>query len=189
MRDLDRTVAYDLRDLSDEQLKKFAEWYMNNTHKEYLKKGLNATLEFIKSWLSARPFSFYMDKTGVSMWGFGQNYILSRCVNALTLFEPQFKQGDKVLVRNREDSDWSKRVYVVEHNGRHYVESYCEDELFSYRYIKPYEEKRKWHKLTKGKYLSYDRLTETDRLEVDSSFAIEEITDPEFIKHLDANAN
>lgn len=101
----------------------------------------------------------------------------------------KFKQGDKVLVRDYEDSEWSKRVYVVEYNGRHYVESYCEDELLSYKYIKPYEEKKKWYKLTKGKYLSYDRLTEMDRLEVDSSYAIEEITDPEFIKHLDANAN
>ena len=103
--------------------------------------------------------------------------------------DTKFKQGDKVLVRDYKDSDWSKRVYVVEHNGRHYVESYNEAELVSYRHIKPYEEQKKWYKLTKGKYLSYDRLTETDRLEVDSSYAIEEITDPEFIKHLDANAN
>ena len=103
--------------------------------------------------------------------------------------DTKFKQGDKVLVRYYEDSDWSKRVYVIEHRERHYVESYNEDELFSYRHIKPYEEQRKWYKLTKGKYLSYDRLTEMDRLEVGSLYAIEEITDPEFIKHLDANAN
>lgn len=185
MRDLDRTVAYDLRYLSDEQLDELVD-RLSTMHSA----GIFQHKNFYKIKKLIKTNHKLNTNLNFECWGlYTTHYFNRKLVNALILFETGFKQGDKVLVRDYEDSDWSKRVYVVEHNGRHYVESYCEDELFSYRFIKPYKEQKNWYKLTKGNCLSYDRLSEIDRLEVDSSYAIEEITDHEFIKHLDANAN
>lgn len=94
MKELDKTKAYDLRDLNDEQLTKLAEWFLINLHKNQATVDLHDVIEFLKEWLNSRPFSFYKNKDGDYLWGFGQNSILDRCINALTLFEPTLKIGD-----------------------------------------------------------------------------------------------
>lgn len=138
MRDLDKTLAYDLRDLSDEQIELLFDQMRKQSMYKFDYKRSHETIfagyELDNNWYTAEN---------------AMDLEVKNVVNALTLFETKFKQGDKVLVRNIEDSDWSKRVYVVEHNGRHYVETYCESDLISYNFIKPYEEQRKWYKLTR----------------------------------------
>ena len=182
MLELDKSKAYDLRDLSDEQLNEFI--------KECRKQG--ATNAF-----NGKSNKYIRDE-GIVLFNHplfkNEFYINSKynseTVNALTLFEPQFKQGDKVLVRYYEDSDWIEKVYVVEYNGDHYVKSDYESCLISFKYIKPYEEKSKWYVVGRGVDAYYSVLSEDEVLwSRAEDKRVEEITDPEFIKHLDANAN
>ena len=186
MRDLDTTLAYDLRHLSDEQLNELVDRLstMNSAgifqHKDFDKirkliktnHKLNTNLNF-------------------ECWGlYTTHYFNRKLVNALTLFETKFKQGDKVLVRDYEVWDWIEKVYGVEHNGRHYVESYNEAELLSYNFIKPYELQKKWYVVGRGVDAYYSVLSEDEVLwSRAEDKRVEEITDSEFIKHLDANAN
>lgn len=56
--------------------------------------------------------------------------------------EPQFKQGDKVLVSN-DRQKWHDRVFVVEHNNLYQCEPLHENisnTLTPWQHIKPYEE-------------------------------------------------
>ena len=103
--------------------------------------------------------------------------------------ESEFKKGDKVLVRDCEYADWIERVYVIEHNGRHYVKTSSEDILYSYKFIKPYEEQRKWYKsISLKNRITYDLMDTTEKLGlIESGFVVLEITDKEFINQLENN--
>lgn len=58
----------------------------------------------------------------------------------LLIDEPQFKQGDKVLVSN-DNINWIDRVFVIEHKGNYCCETENgENALIYWDYIKPYED-------------------------------------------------
>ena len=60
----------------------------------------------------------------------------------LLIDEPQFKQGDKVLVSD-DENDWAERNFVTKHQGLYYTEKDGAKDLLYWKYIKPYEEEIK----------------------------------------------
>lgn len=102
--------------------------------------------------------------------------------------EYQFKQGDKVLVRDDESNEWVERVYATKYNGQHYVEAKYANVLSYYRFIKPYEEEIKWYKVVyKSGNLVYKKLTKSHYVRLVEGYNItpKEVTNLEFIKYLD----
>ena len=102
--------------------------------------------------------------------------------------EYQFKQGDKVLVKDYESDEWKERVYATKYNGQHYVETKYGNELLSHKYIKPYEEQIKWYKVAyKSGNLVYKKLTKSHYIRLVECYNItpKEVTNLEFIKYLD----
>lgn len=61
-------------------------------------------------------------------------------VNALTLFEPQFKQGDKVLVSDNKWY-WVDGEFITEYKDQFVVKTY--NSIIGRKHIKPYEEEIK----------------------------------------------
>ena len=102
--------------------------------------------------------------------------------------EPQFKQGDKVLVSN-DKQKWHDRVFVVEHNNLYQCEPLHENisnTLTPWQHIKPYEEEIKvgdWVKNTNEKELIL--VTKDMNLEcLNNESEYIKITNPELIKLL-----
>ena len=129
MKELDKNISYDLRDLNEKQFKKIqkqfkkqGEWnILNVSHKEmcssvYFSKERKRWGRHIES-----------DKIGL---------------NALTLFEWQPKLGDKVLVPNCRKG-YSEKIYIATYSGLHIVKDIVLNQFTQYAYIKPYEDEIK----------------------------------------------
>ena len=73
----------------------------------------------------------------------GTSHLDSATHFELLIDEPQFKQGDKVLVSN-DMVNWFDRIFVIEHKGIFYCEHRNDEyELVYWGYIKPYEDEIK----------------------------------------------
>ena len=71
------------------------------------------------------------------------SHLYSRAHLKLLIEEPQFKQGDKVLVSNNE-KDWVCRKFIIEHKNKFLCEVSNDNEsLGHWGYIKPYEDEIK----------------------------------------------
>lgn len=103
-------------------------------------------------------------------------------VNALTLFKPQFKQGDKVLYTD-DLVNWEEGVFLVKHNESYIIES---DEMLFYAIeIKPYEDEIKvgdWFKRINDETIWKIRNKDDINVALNSEFT--KITNPELIKLL-----
>ncbi len=68
----------------------------------------------------------------------------------IKLTAPEYKTGDKVLVRDFESNEWVERVFLYEYNGKYYCMNYVDGKEMKailknlpviWRQIKPLEEK------------------------------------------------
>lgn len=108
-----------------------------------------------------------------------RNQISTQQFKELFQYKHQFKQGDKVLVRDDEDDEWVERFYATEYNGNHYVESKYSNGLSRYVFIKPYEEQIKigdWVKNTYGTIFKYNESIQGE---------FKKITNPQLITLLE----
>lgn len=132
MKTLDKTKEYYLGNLNKEQRGVLYDYLLSvddtykNTKKTYFEHICDGYISF---------------KKGIWHWTIDKQ--THTTTDALTLFEPQFKQGDKVLVRDCDEDEWLIRLYATEYNGEHYVESKHSNNLSRYVYIKPYEDEIK----------------------------------------------
>lgn len=118
MKELDKNYAYYLKDLNKEQ-EQILIAHLRNKHDWNLPKGI----------IDERYLEFYCNR-----W-FQADELEDKAiiVNAITLFEPQFKQGDKVLV-STDGKYWTSTEFVC------YYKDYYYTIHGRAKHIKPYEE-------------------------------------------------
>lgn len=171
MKELDKTKAYDLSNLNDEELEQFRLECLNEGSMDIFKYPY--TLKKYKD-----THKVYYDKKFTIGWNFSfpeQGNI----TDAKELFEEWTpKQGDRVWV-SYDKNKWFERIFALIYKGRILVENFDEN-LIQWNYIKKFEEEYRinvgdWVKCTiSNSIFKYDKsFTKNDKVKITNPQLIE----------------
>lgn len=139
MKKLDKTKAYDLSNLNNDELYQVAEYVYKNKHRDQAIFSIEETID----WFTRNKGIFFNYNPHYTMecWGFFNSS--QELTDAKELFEEWTpKQGEKVLVSG-DGVEWVERFFVTKYNDYYYTSLNDKSSyLFGWKYIKPFEEEQ-----------------------------------------------